>query len=104
MSPDQIDLTAVVNPWQALVVLALIFALVIWPSIAAWVQAKRSASAVHDVKQTLTTNNGGSHIKDALDRIERSQADQGAVLDDLATRVTTLETAAQKRKGLLRLH
>lgn len=35
------------------------------------------------VKTTLTTNNGGSHVKDALDRIEGRQAEQDRKLDDL---------------------
>lgn len=49
--------------------------------------------------ETLTTTNGGSHVKDALNRIEQGQGDQGAVLDELAARVTTLEGAAEKRGG-----
>lgn len=102
MTPDQIDLSAIVNPWQAIVLVVFLLCAMVVPQVGAWVQARRSASAVNEVKKTLTTNNGGSHIKDALDRIERGQADQAVVLDDLAARVTTLETAAEKRGGRLR--
>lgn len=91
MSPEQIDLAAVVNPWQAIVVVALIFALIILPSIAAWVQGKRSAAEVHDVKTTLQENNGGGSVRDSLDRIESAQVEQSEVLTTPSRRVETLE-------------
>ncbi|MFT4225300.1 hypothetical protein [Micropruina sp.] len=60
---DYVDLTLIVNPWQAIVALAVVFALLIWPQLSA-------RSSVRRVEKTLTTNNGGSHIKDQMDRIE----------------------------------
>lgn len=72
---DYVDLNAVVNPWQALVVVVLIFAVLIWPSLSA-------RQSVRRVEQTLTKNNGGSTLKDAMDRIERTQAEHGKKLDD----------------------
>lgn len=97
MTPDDIDITLVTNPWQALVLVVLILAFVVWPGIAAWIQARRSASAVHEVKTTLQENNGGGSVRDALDRIEAAQASQGVLLEDLTGRVTTLERATQPR-------
>jgi hypothetical protein len=64
---DWVDIELVVNPWQAIVLCVLIFALLIWPSLSARSSAKR-------VEKSLTTNNGGSTTKDALDEIRRVQA------------------------------
>ena len=41
---------------------------------------KSTGDAVDEIKKTLTTNNGGSHIKDQLDRIEKIQAEQAVLL------------------------
>ena len=103
---DYVDITAVVNPWQAVVVVVLIFALLIYPSMSARGSAKR-------IEKSLTTNNGGSTTKDALDEIKttlgaqnETMAEQGIKLDthieasdqraaDVAARLARLE---QKRK------
>lgn len=45
-------------------------------------EAQAAAGNTAKVRATLTTNNGGSHVKDALDRIERRQEDDGKVLRD----------------------
>ena len=37
---------------------------------------KATGETVDQIKSTLTTNNGGSHIKDQLDRIEKVQLEQ----------------------------
>lgn len=77
-----VDLSVIVNPWQAVVAVVLIFAVLIWPQLSARQTAKR-------VEKTLTTNNGGSTVKDALDRMEAAvatiqttQQAQGKKLDD----------------------
>ncbi len=76
-----------IDSWPAaLVVALLILALLVWPGILAWLNTRR-------VRQTLTTNNGGSHVKDSLDRIEATQANHGA-------RLAALEQAAERRGGL----
>lgn len=66
MNPPTIDLTLIVNPWQALVAVVVVFALFVWPSISA-------RQSVRRVEKTLTTTNSGSHVKDQLDRIEKAQ-------------------------------
>ena len=38
--------------------------------VLAWLNSKNSRSATQDIKTTLTENNGGGSVKDALDRIE----------------------------------
>lgn len=91
MDPTTIDIGSIDNVWQAIVVIALIAAVLVVPQGMAWMQAKRSAVAVNEVKKTLTTNNGGSHVKDSLDRIEKH-------LETLDTRVGSLERAAEKRQ------
>lgn len=41
---------------------------------------KETGETVDEIKKTLTTNNGGSHIKDQLDRIEMVQARQAELM------------------------
>lgn len=77
--PDAQTLTLVTSWPQAVAFVALVVAVLVVPQVMAWVQAKRSAVTVNAVHKNLTTNNGGSHIKDQLDRIEAAQAEQGLV-------------------------
>ncbi len=99
---DYVDLSLIVNPWQAIVACVALFALLIWPQLSARQTVKR-------VERTLTTNNGGSTVKDQMDRIERTQAEHAAKLSghvewsegyvkDTAERLECLE----KRRGLFR--
>lgn len=41
---------------------------------------KATGETVDQIKSTLTTNNGGSHIKDQLDRIEKIQRKQAEMM------------------------
>lgn len=75
---DFVDISLIVNPWQAIVVCVVIFAVAIWPSMSARASVKR-------VEKTLTTNNGGSTTKDQMDRIEKTLADHGGKLDSHIT-------------------
>lgn len=72
---DYVDLNLIVNPWQAVVACVVIFAVLIYPSMSA-------RQTVRRVEKTLTTNNGGSTVKDQNDRIERTLADLGKKLDE----------------------
>ena len=72
---DFVDITLVQNPWQALVVVVVVFALLIWPTMSARQSVKR-------IEHTLTSNNGGSTVKDANDRIEKKLSDLGSKLDN----------------------
>lgn len=96
--PDTETITLVTSWEQALVAVVLIVAVLVWPGIAAWLQARRSAVTVDKVHQNLTTNNGGSHTKDQLDRIEGTLAEHGLTLKahgealgDLRGRVSAVE-------------
>ncbi|MBK7823559.1 MAG: hypothetical protein IPJ61_21470 [Tessaracoccus sp.] len=75
---DYVDITAVVNGWQALVIIVLVFAVLIWPGIISMLNRR----SMKDIKKTLTENNGGSSVKDALDSIKAVQATQGKKLED----------------------
>ena len=75
---DYVDITAVVNGWQALVIVFAMFAMMIWPGIVSMLNRK----AMKRVEKTLTENNGGSSVKDQMDRIEEKQVAQGKKLDD----------------------
>ena len=41
---------------------------------------KETGETVDEIKKTLTTSNGGSHIKDQLDRIEKVQLEQAKLM------------------------
>ena len=41
---------------------------------------KETGDTVDEIKKTLTTSNGGSHIKDQLDRIEKVQLEQAKLM------------------------
>ena len=41
---------------------------------------KETGDTVDEIKKTLTTNNGSSHIKDQLDRIEKIQLEQAKLM------------------------
>lgn len=73
---DYVDINAVVNPWQAIIVIVFIFAVLIWPSLTAMNSVKR-------VEKSLTQNNGGSSVKDQMDRIEQVQGEHGKKLETL---------------------
>lgn len=53
-----------------------------------------------EVKKTLTENNGGSSVKDQLDRMEKRQKRQGKELRDLKGRVNVIETERQKDENV----
>lgn len=66
MSPTEqplIDINLVVNPWQAMVVVALIFATMIWPSLSASISSKR-------IERSITKNNGGNSVVDRFDKLD----------------------------------
>lgn len=68
---DYVDITAIINPWQALVVCVFFLAVIVWPGI----QSILTNRKVKEVQKTLTTNNGGSTVKDQNDRIEKKLDD-----------------------------
>lgn len=99
---DFVDIDLVVNPWQAIVLCVLIFAVLIWPSMSARSSARR-------IEKTLTTNNGGSTTKDQMDRIERTLASHGEKLDSHITwsaghvaKVDERLDKLEKHRGLFR--
>ena len=60
---EKIDLNYVTNPWQMVVAVVIVLAILVWPGVLAVLQNRR-------IEKTLTQNNGGSSLKDQLDRIE----------------------------------
>lgn len=86
---------AAIDSWPAAVaVVVLILALLVVPQVGAWVQARRSAAAVHEVRTMLhhevNPNSGGS-LRDAVDRLEVGVRDQSEQTRALAARVSALE-------------
>lgn len=102
------NVITLVTTWQqAVVAVALIVAVLVVPSVLSYLaarQAKRSATTVNEVNKTLTTNNGGGNVKDALDRIERSleqqgqrQQEHGEALAGMGQRLGALEAWRRRR-------
>lgn len=90
-SPSDID-----NPYALAVVVLLAL-----PSILTYLGNQR----VKKVEKTLTTNNGGSHIKDKLDRMDARGQRIEEDLKGYSARLEALEahqSAAQQPHGLLR--
>lgn len=64
---------------------------VLLAGVANWWKSRRAAQAATDVRDTLTTNNGGSHVRDQLDRIENTGDATAKKVDALEFRVERLE-------------
>ena len=81
------DPTAI-NSWPSALVTIVLLCLVLGlPSVLTYLGNRR----VKGLETTLTTNNGGSTVKDALDRIEARQKEHGDLLAAVEGRVTALE-------------
>lgn len=84
----------VTNPWQAMVAVALVFALLIWPQMSA-------RQTMRKVEKTLTQNNGGASVVDRFDRIDKKldehMAWSDAYVREQNERITALEARAQPR-------
>lgn len=59
---EKIDLNYVTNPWQMVVAVVIVLAILVWPGVLAVLQNRRI--------ERQFVNNGGSSLKDQLDRIE----------------------------------
>lgn len=80
-----------VATWPAAVVaVVLILAVLVVPSVLAFMGAQRSKR----IETTLTANNGGGSVKDSLDRIETTLAvDVLPELEDQGARLKAVEEA-----------
>ena len=64
---------------------------IVLAGVANWWKSRRVAQVATDVKDTLTTKNGGSHVRDQLDRIENTGDATAKKVADLTVRVERLE-------------
>lgn len=68
-------------------------------------KAKDTSDVVDEIKKTLTTTNGGSHIKDQLNRIEEIQHKQAEMMaadsQKLLDHIDWSTTYAQETKAML---
>lgn len=85
----EIDFNVILTWPQATVALFLIFAFMIWPGVMAHLGRKETQA----IKKTLTENNGGGSVKDALDRIEDK-------IERAHHRIIILERVAEKHHGI----
>jgi hypothetical protein len=108
---DVINLDFVDNPYAAAVAVVIVLAIAVWPGVMAWLNSRATKHTVRATKTQLdhemNPNSGGS-LKDALNRIEGRQQDQGQVLLDhglllteQAARLLLLERTADRRGGRL---
>lgn len=79
-----LDLVDVVIPWPTAIV--IVVALLI-PQIGGWISTARAGQASRRAIKALTTNNGGSHVRDQLDRIEGGQQVNTYAIARIATRL-----------------
>lgn len=80
--------TVEVNNWPSAVVMVVIL---LGPGILAWLSSRRTGAKVEQVAESLSSANGGSSVRDALNRIEAGQEIIKADLGSLTRRVDQLE-------------
>lgn len=86
--PTTIPDPTTISTWpQAVVTIVLILAILVVPSVLSYLGNQR----IKAVERSLTTNNGGSHVKDQLDRIEESQDELRVSQASTATAVGELQ-------------
>jgi hypothetical protein len=64
-----------------------------------YIQNRRQEKTVDKVEKTLTTNNGGGHVKDQLDRIEKYQVSLGNKVDGIEIRLNTVDSKFEVMAG-----
>ena len=84
--PDPTQITSWPSALVTVVLLILVLGL---PSVLTYLGNRQTRA----VARTLDERNGGSSVRDSLDRIEAAQHATGRHLTVLADRVTVLETA-----------
>lgn len=73
---------------------AVVVAVLAYLAFKAWLDSGRTKDTnekVNALESTLTTTNGGSHVKDQLNRIETKVGDVETKVDGVDSRVTALE-------------
>lgn len=85
--PTLPDPTTVTSWPQAVVTIVMILAILVVPSVLSYLGNQR----IKAVEKSLTTNNGGSHVKDQLDRIEESQGELRVEQATVATALGVLQ-------------
>lgn len=89
-----IDPSTITGPWPFLALLAVLGV----PVLGTWINSRRASHTSARVEKTLTTANGGSHVHDALGRLEQVTAetltlakDNRETILELQDRVASLE-------------
>jgi Sec-independent protein translocase protein TatA len=76
----------VVNPWQVLVICVIAFIVLGLPQILAWLNSRKAKTHAKDAAEEIrhqSNPNSGKSLKDALNRIEASLAEQDKRLEKL---------------------
>lgn len=84
-----LDLVDVAIPWPTAIVIVAVLSI---PQLGGWISAARAGQASRRAVQTLTTNNGGSHVRDQLDRIEGGQQVNTTAIARIVTRLDEHDT------------
>lgn len=87
MDVTQIPSNVPVLTWEQVVVIGIFF-------LFQWLNNRDTQKKIDGVKTTLTKNNGGGSVKDALDRIESKQVEQSEALEWLDARLDKVEASA----------
>lgn len=92
-----------IDSWPEVVALfLLVIAVSIVPQVGSWIAAHKAAKSAGRVEDTLANTNGGSHVKDALDRIESGLRRVEAKQNEHAERISELEKPKSLVARLLR--
>lgn len=70
MPVDVPEISEVLTWPQAIFGAVIVLAVLVVPQVLSYLSSRQVRSAAQQVQSTLTTNNGGSTVKDQLDRIE----------------------------------
>ncbi|MGO3367493.1 hypothetical protein [Agrococcus casei] len=79
-----LDLVDVAIPWPTAIVIVVALSI---PQIGGWISTARAGQASRRAIKALTTNNGGSHVRDQLDRIEGCQQINTTAIEQIVTRL-----------------
>lgn len=82
--PDVPAISEVLTWPQAIFGGLVVLAVLVVPQVLSYLTSRQARTTANQVQATLTTNNGGSTVKDQLDRIEGK-------VDDALERVERLE-------------
>lgn len=107
-----VDITQILTWPQALVAIVVVFAALIWPTIATYMNSHKTQSAMKEVERKVEITahevrpNSGGSLADAVNRIEAAQdvirAQLSAHLDEAKSRDERIEALEVRPTGIFK--